>query len=145
MFRHQKSKFSKFLMASVFATGLAVAPITADAADTYKIETFENIDVDKSGFMENGEYLDYAFGKADWDNDGYLENTEWVKYTEVYYDPYEIGYDSYTSYDTDGDGFIDRSEFNEFPTTSLYSAWDYDNDNAINSDDWDRVTAHYTE
>lgn len=134
-----------FVVALVAAFGMAaiISDSTLARDNTYKFGTFEDIDVDRSGFLENGEYLDYAFGRADWDNDGYLEETEWAKYTETYYDPYELEYESYTYYDTDGDGFIDRSEFNEVPTTDLYDAWDYDEDELIDADDWDEVTVYY--
>lgn len=116
----------------------------ADRADGfYKIEQFTEIDVDRSGYIDEGEWQSYAFGRADWDDDGYLEKTEWVKYTEVYFDPYELDYDEYVAYDTDGDGFIDRGEFNDVPTAELYEAWDYDEDTLISDDDWDRVTTHY--
>lgn len=120
--------------------------VTAVNADEgYKIDTFTDIDVDKSGYLENGEYQSYAFGRADWDSDGYLEDTEWAKYVEVYYDPYDLTYDTYVEYDTDGDGFIDRSEFNEVPTTDLYDVWDYNDDDYIDSDDWDKVITHYVD
>lgn len=64
----------------LFITAAAGAMLFSAAAhaDAYKYDTFSNMDVDKSGFLESGEYVDYAFGKADWDNDGYLENTEWA-------------------------------------------------------------------
>ncbi len=118
-------------------------PAQAEVDNTYQYGTFEDLDVDRSGYLENGEYQAYAFGMADWDNDGYLEETEWAKYTELYYDPYELDYDSYSYYDTDGDGFIDRSEFNEITTTELFDVWDYDDDSYVDEGDWDRVTAYY--
>jgi hypothetical protein len=141
----KKTCFHTLLSASVLAAGIAFAPVSvqAEADNTYKWDSFEDIDVNRSGYLENGEYKSYAFGKADWDNDGYLEDSEWVAYTEVYYDPWELEYESYTQYDTDGDGFIDRTEFNEVPTVGLYDAWDYDNDNLINDNDWDKVTTYY--
>ena len=133
--------------ASVIALAAMALPFSGQAQaamdNTYKWETFEDIDVDNSGYLDNGEYQAYAFGRADWDDDGYLEDTEWAKYTEVYYDTWDLDYDSYTYYDTDGDGYIDRSEFNEVPTTDLYNAWDYDADNYIGDEDWDEVTAYY--
>lgn len=133
------------LKRTLFSSLLAgFAAITFPAqADTYQYETFDNIDVDRSGLLENGEYSHYAFGKADWDKDGYLEESEWVKYTELYYDPYELDYDSYTEYDTNGDGFIDYYEFNEFPTASLLQTWDFDDDNRVTDRDWDQVSAYY--
>lgn len=139
----KNKNLKKFLAVSALGVCFAAMPNAVQAQDnTYKWATFEDIDVDKSGFLETGEYQAYAFGKADWDNDGYLEETEWASYTEVYYDPWEVDYDSYTYYDTDGDGFIDRTEFNEVPTATLFDTWDYDG-NGIRDDDWDRVTAHY--
>lgn len=124
--------------------GQQMAKKDADAGDQrYKIEEFSEIDVDRSGYIDEGEWRAYAFGRADWDDDGYLEKTEWVKYTEVYFDPYELDYDEYVAYDTDGDGFIDRGEFNDVPTAELYESWDYDEDTMISDDDWDEVTAHY--
>lgn len=140
----KKTNFYTLLSASALAIGLAFAPATSQAQDnTYKWATFEDIDVDKSGYLEDGEYQSYAFGRADWDNDGYLEDTEWARYTEVYYDPWDLQYETYTQYDTDGDGFIDRSEFNAVPVTDLWDAWDYDNDNLIGDNDWDQVTVYY--
>ena len=143
MFR--KMQLYTLLSASALAIGLVFTPVLshADVDNAYKWDTFDNIDVDRSGYLNDGEYQSYAFGKADWDNDGYLEDTEWASYTDVYYDTWGLDYDSYTQYDTDGDGFIDRSEFNEFPTAGLYDAWDYDNDDLIGQDDWDQVTAYY--
>lgn len=137
-----KPKLQTTTLASVLGMTLAALTAPAHAAD-YKIDTFKHIDVDNSGYLEDGEYKSYAFGRADWDNDGYLEETEWASYTEVYYDPYELDYDSYTAYDTDGDGFIDRGEFNDIPTVSLFTVWDYDSDDLIDEDDWDEVIVHY--
>ena len=142
---------------NVMTTAVAGAFLVCGAADgfaqeiesdpsmdnTYQYESFEDIDVDKSGYLESGEYIGHAFGRADWDDDGYLEDTEWVRYTEVYYDPYDLDYDTFVQYDTDGDGYIDRSEFNEVPVGPLYEAWDYDDDALINEGDWDKVTTFY--
>lgn len=136
-----KTHLYTLLFATVFSIGALTSVQAAD--NTYKFESFENIDVDRSGYLETGEYQNYAFDKADWDNDGYLENTEWASYTETFYDPYEMDYEEMTYYDTNGDGFIDRSEFNETASGDLYEAWDYDNDDRVNSSDWDRVTAYY--
>lgn len=140
-----KKDLTKLLAVTVLSTGMAMAPaaVKADVDNTYKWESFNNLDVDESGYLETGEYQSYAFGRADWDDDGYLEETEWASYTDVYYDTWEMEYDSYTYYDTDGDGFIDRSEFNEVPTAGLYDAWDYDDDTYIGDEDWDRVTTYY--
>ncbi len=133
------------LSATVLATALLAAPNMAEAArdNTYQWASFEDVDVDKSGYLESGEYQSYAFGKADWDNDGYLEDSEWTSYTEVYYDTWDQEYETYTQYDTDGDGFIDRSEFNAVPVTGVYDAWDYDNDGMLGDNDWDQVTTYY--
>lgn len=134
----------------VFALAMAVSLAPAEAAydshmgdQTYQYESFEDMDADRSGFLSNGEYQSSAFGMADWDDDGYLEESEWTKYTETYYDPYEIGYDSYSYYDTDGDGYIEESEFSDVPTTDLYDAWDYNDDDRISDDEWDQVTSYY--
>lgn len=52
-------------------------------------------------------------------------------------------HEAYVPYDTDGDGFIDRSEFNDVPLLTLYDAWDHDHDGMISDSDWTRVTAQF--
>lgn len=148
MLLKRKFTFSALLMATVFGVGVATAPTLASAAtdDTYQWKTFNDVDVDRSGFVEDDEYRTYTFGMADWDNDGYLEETEWASYTETFYDPWDVGYDSFTQYDTDGDGFIERTEFDEFaaaPNESLYSVWGFDADDGLDEGDWDQVTAYF--
>lgn len=130
------------LIALVVSLG-ASCSTTPSYAASYKMDTFYDVDVDKSGFLEDGEYKTYAWGRADWDNDGYLEETEYVKYTEVYYDTYDLEYDTFIAYDTDGDGFINRTEFNDIPTAPLYKAWDYDEDGSVSSKDWDKISVEY--
>jgi len=141
--KHALSKFSLAIGVAAGALTVAATAASADMDNTFQFGSFEDIDSDRSGYIENGEYQAHAFGKADWDNDGYLENSEYVRYTETVYDPYDIEYDSYTYYDTDGDGFIDRSEFNDMPTSDLYEAWDADDNNQITDTDWDEVSAYY--
>lgn len=148
MFMTGRKTISTLLLATALGVSLNLGvgtPAKADdpGDDVYKFQTFTEMDVDKSGYVDEGEYKSYAFGRADWDNDGYLEKTEWASYTENYYDPYELEYESYTYYDTDGDGYIDRSEFNDYPTAGLFDEWDYDEDDQIGDADWDKVTAHY--
>ncbi len=134
------------LMVSAFA--LAV-PATAHAeSKVYRWQTFNNWDVNRSGFIEGPEYQDYAFTVADVDGDGRLEQNEFVTYTRTFYDPMDMDYDQVTYYDADGDGFIERKEFRKLSAIegerTLYRMWDYDRDNLVGPDDWTRVTTYYT-
>ena len=143
--KNRKLILTTSLAITAFGFG-AIAPLTAqaDMDDTYQWRNFSDVDVDRSGYLEGGEYQSYAFGMADWDNDGYLEDTEWSRYTTNFYDPWELDYDSYSYIDSDGDGYIDYTEFNEYDAANgLYDSWDYDNDNLIGEEDWDQVTSYY--
>lgn len=146
MKRFLGNTFLAFASLTLFVTGAPLAASAQTTADnTYQWQTFEDWDANRSGYVEGGEYRSYAFGMADWDNDGYLEDTEWASYTETFYDTWDLDYDSYTYYDTNGDGYIDQTEFNEFATADggLYDAWDYDDDDLIGEDEWDQVTAYF--
>jgi hypothetical protein len=136
------------LMVSAFALGIPAAANAATQETTvYRWQTFNEWDANQDGFIEAPEYQDYAFGIADIDRDGRLQDNEWTTYTRTFYDPVNVGYNKITYYDADGDGFVERKEFQKLSAAegerSLYRMWDYDRDNRVSPDDWKRVTTYY--
>lgn len=143
----------KFILplALMATASVMLVPASADAASetrVYKWHTFNDWDVNNNGYIETREYEDYAFALADADRDGRLQPNEWETYTRTFYDPWDVGYNQVTYYDTDNDGVIERKEFKRFVSTdsdrSLYRVWDYDRDKRIGREDWKEVTTYYT-
>lgn len=144
-----KQFFSALLASTALGAAFTIAPAPASADsevmdDTYQWHTFEDVDVDRSGFVEDGEYYSYAFGMADWDNDGYLEDTEWVSFTETFHDDWDLDQEAYTEYDTDGDGMIEFVEYADAANDAdLIDDWDFNDDDAVDPEDWDQVRVKY--
>ena len=81
---------------------------------------------------------------ADWDNDGYLEDTEWVSFTETFHDDWDLDQEAYAEYDTDGDGMIEFVEYADAANDAdLIDDWDFNDDDAVDPEDWDQVRVKY--
>ena len=130
---------------------------------------FKNFDLDWDGLIEIYEFVD-VFGKNytdDWDNtddtglddedfyvstyamlnaddNTYLDANEWAFGYNYLYGDYL--YDDYVLYDTDGDGFIEYTEYYDtLYDSDFYLSWDIDRDGYLDQyelayavfDNWD--------
>ncbi|RDV13663.1 hypothetical protein DXT99_17980 [Pontibacter diazotrophicus] len=87
-------------------------------------------DVDGDGFLSEEEFTSGFYQIWDLNKDGRVSTGEWTTVTSNY--TYNIDARDWQPWDTDGDGFIERVEFDAvFPRTGLYGTWDTDGDGLI--------------
>ena len=103
-------------------------------------------DKNNNGMMDRDEYVVYSYTTIDYNNDNMIDETEWNKYTTSWYEPYNMKYDNsrtFVSYDVDGDGYIEASEYEKAVDYDVYTSWDTDNDGMVDTTEYDRMTTTY--
>ncbi|MGR3494206.1 hypothetical protein [Citreimonas sp.] len=96
--------------------------------------TFDAWDSDDQAGLSEGEFSTGVF--ADWDTDNDLQITE-EEYTAGAERWYGADYATpYADYDTDGSGYIDRTEFGSAWDSDYYTEWDSDGDSLISEDEY---------
>lgn len=137
---------TSFLAASALAFGAVVSlSPTVNAAD-YDY-TYYGYDTDNDGFLEETEYVGYSYDLIDYDDDDLINESEWSDYTSIWYEPYnDVDYTgTFTSYDLDGDGYIEYSEYETNYDSDLYTAWDIDNDGYIEDYEYNTAANMYVD
>lgn len=120
------------------ADDVAVAD-TRDADEYYT--TFGNTtyygdwDVDNDRFLNEEEFTASFFQTWDLNNDGRISQGEW----NTVISDYSNGIDAtnWQAWDTDGDGFMERVEFDaSFPAMGWRDSWDTDSDDRITNKEY---------
>lgn len=97
--------------------------------------------------MNRDQYVVYSYEMIDYDHDGMIDDGEWRDYTTIWYQPYDIHHDhethTFVSYDVNGDGYIDSTEYNNAYDVDLFTAWDVDNSGTIDAKEYTTVTTTY--
>lgn len=110
-------------------------------------QQFSNYDRDDDNQLNNREFATYTFYTIDTNNDNRISEAEWDQYTNDWYDPIDLSYDStndFQDYDMDNDGYIETSEYGNAYDYDLFSSWDMDNDGFIETVEYDdRVNTYY--
>lgn len=90
---------------------------------------YEDWDMDDDNLLDEEEFNAGFYETFDQNNDGRVSQEEWTRVVS------DFGIDAladWQAWDTDGDGFIDRAEFDaDFAGMGWYGAWDTDDDNRI--------------
>lgn len=98
-------------------------------------------DVNDNGILDSQEFPKYVYHRWDADSDGFLSDEEWNVSTVRWYGPSNTYYKTYTTWDKNGDGRLDPSEFDVVVTeTKLYNSWDVNADSTIESDEYAAAT-----
>ncbi|XP_052674809.1 uncharacterized protein LOC128156630 [Crassostrea angulata] len=92
--------------------------------------TFKYVDTDHDGVMVKAE-LAGAFDFLDVDHDDQLSYAEYTKYSQSAES--QLSHDVYNHYDTNKDGFLQRSEY----VDSLFSQMDHNGDGQVTRHDYD--------
>ena len=110
----------------------------------YKVETFTKWDLNGDGIVDRTEFSTNSYAMADFNQDGYISDKEWSTYVEAWADPYEVTYDTYTTYDLDHDGRLVKTEYDVFVNKSgLYDAWDVDHTETIVVNEYEQGMTTY--
>jgi hypothetical protein len=136
---------SLFALAAVLALGVTGVPAAAQAdyGDATVYNTYDN---NNDGQLTEDEWVAYSYSVIDVNNDNFVDQEEWDYYNTVWYDPYDLDTNYvYTDYDANNDGYITITEYSDSYDEELFSAWDADNDNMINEDEYDTVVGYYGE
>lgn len=135
-----------FLMAGTVAcngeTGTVEDNVTDEAAvaETKDKEEFhrafastshyENWDLNNDNFLDEEEFRVSFYQTWDLDNDGRISQGEWTTVVSDYSN--HIDATDWRAWDTDGDGFIDRVEFDaNFAEMGWYTGWDTNGDGQV--------------
>lgn len=112
---------------------------TRTITDTYKFDTNQN------GILDEDEYVAYSYTMIDHDGDGVIDEVEWHDYTTIWYEPVNVTprSGSFASFDLNGDGYIDATEYQQAYDVNLYRAWDSNNDGTVRMSDYEAMTRTY--
>ena len=103
-------------------------------------------DMNKNNYLEPDEYMTYSYHVIDLNDDDVVTEEEWNSYTTVWYEPLDVErtkVEAFTSYDVDGDGDIDFTEYSEGPETYVFTSWDADGNGYIDADEYNSVVTEY--
>jgi EF hand len=140
---------------SALTIGVALAAIAtgAHAADSQTVVTHNpdgsttttttryyhntDIDVNNNGILDSQEFPVYVYQRWDRDHDGFLSDEEWKLSGVRWYGASNDSYKTVTTWDKNGDGRIDPSEFNvAVSTTKLYDTWDKNANGIVDSEEY---------
>lgn len=97
--------------------------------------------------MDRDAYVVYSYEMIDYDHDGMIDEGEWRDYTTIWYEPVDVVYDTEThtfvSYDVNKDGFIDATEYNNAYDVDLFAAWDADSSGTVDATEYQTITTTY--
>lgn len=114
---------------------------TTTTTDTYVYDT------NKDMMMDRDEYVVYSYEVIDYDHDGMIDEGEWRDYTTIWYEPVDVVYDAdthtFVSYDVNGDGFIDATEYRNAYDVDLFTAWDVDSSGTVDATEYQTITTTY--
>lgn len=114
---------------------------TTTVTDVYQYDTNQN------SYMDQDEYVVYSYTKIDHNGDGLVDEIEWNDYTNYWYSPLPVKYDpvkqSFKSYDLNGDGRLDRSEYEKAYDVNIYQSWDSNKDGRVDKGEYETVTKTY--
>lgn len=114
---------------------------TTTVTDVYQYDTNQN------SYMDQDEYVVYSYTKIDHNGDGLVDEIEWNDYTTHWYSPFQVKYDpvkqSFKSYDLNGDGRLDRSEYEKAYDVNIYQSWDSNKDGRVDKGEYETVTKTY--
>jgi len=124
------------------ANGEVVATeTTTTTTDVYQFDTNQNT------YMDQDEYVVYSYTKIDHNGDGLVDEIEWNDYTNYWYSPLPIKHDpvkqSFVSYDLNGDGRLDRSEYEKAYDVNIYQSWDSNKDGRVDMSEYQTITKTY--
>lgn len=140
-----KNTFKSLLAGAALTFGAAVT-LSAPAQATTTNYTYAGYDTDNDGYLEEVEYVRYSYDLIDRDDSGMIDSKEWDDYTSVWYDPYDVTYTGeFEYYDTDNDGFIEVSEYENAYDEDIYQAWDTDNDGFVEVEEYNTAASTYEE
>lgn len=124
-------------LSSILIATLLLFGSPANAAYT----AFDNND---DGLLDENEYVDYSYDVIDYNDDGLLDDDEWYDYSSVWYEPYDIDYDSdLGAFDADNDGYIDEDEYADNYDSDLFNEWDADNSGFVDDKEYEEVATLY--
>lgn len=123
--------------------------INADGSTTTTTTktTYYTYDVNQNKTLDNDEFRTYTYTAVDMNRDGKIDSNEWNRYTNVWYTPVDMTYDTsrtFVGYDVDGDGFIETEEYAKAYDNKLYTAWDADGDGVIGLNEYNNMTTKTT-
>ncbi len=112
---------------------------TKTVTDTYKF------DANNNGILDQDEYVTYSYTMIDRDDDGVVDDVEWNDYTKLWYQPVDVKprADAFVSYDVDGDGYIDATEYKKAYDVNLYNSWDANSDGSVQMSEYQTMTTTY--
>lgn len=120
---------------------VVVTETTTTITDIYEYDT------NKDNFMDEDEYVTYSYTKIDHNGDGLVDEIEWNDYTNYWYSPLPMKHDpvvqKFVSYDLNGDGRLDRDEYEKAYDVKIYSAWDANQDGRVDRAEYETINRTY--